>query len=197
MPTLSGTPPLSAEQMADLRDNAMAMQLVLSGAFDDRIKELKQIQSDITVKQEALIALDEANSVRAVADKYAATVKAQSDELFERANQTLAATDNRAGEIARQQKAIDAALIDLKAKQADFAVRQKADQESLQKDRDSASAAIKKANDDLVNREAVLEESQKQLVEAQTELINERADIAVLKAQLTSKLEAFAKVEKQ
>lgn len=197
MPTLSGTPPLTAEQMADLRDDAMAMQVVLSGVFDDHIEELRQVQADITLKQEALIALDEVNSIRGVAEKYAATVKSQADELFDKANKTLSDAENRANQVAQQQKDVDTASAELKAKQADFAKSKRAAEESLQADRDKTAGILKAARDDFTEREKLLVEGNANLTEAQIQLSQEQAEVASLKARLTAKLESFAKVEKQ
>lgn len=191
---VSGSPPLSPDQIAKLRDDSIAMQLVLTGAFDDRITELKQIQADITVKQEALISLDQANSVRADADTYAATIAKQCTDLFDRANKALKDADNRADQVAAQQAAIDASLADLKQQQADFATQSLNDATALQQDRDKAMASIKAGNDALAQRESALAQAQAILVDAQAQLAKDQAAVADLKSQLQSKLDAFAKL---
>lgn len=194
MPTLSGTPPLSAEQMADIKDHALAMELVLTGVFDSRIAELKQVQADITTKQEALIVLDQANTVRADADTYAASVKTQANTLFDQANKAASDASIRAAQVASQQKVIDAGMADLKALQGEFATSQQESQNALQADHDRVTASLKAANDALAQREAALEIAVTQLQADQAQLAKDQAAVADLKSQLTAKLDAFAKL---
>ncbi len=194
MPTLSGTPPLSAEQMAELREDSLAMQVILTGAMDSRIAELKTLQADITVKQEALIALDDANQVRAQADAYAAMVKANSDSLFSQANSAVQAAQVRSDQVASQQAVIDAAKAVLAQAQADFAAYQQDTKDALQAAQDKADAHFAAMQADIDLQAKVLTDGQERLIVAQKQLLSDQAAAADLKSKLTAKLEAFASV---
>lgn len=194
MPTLSGTPPLSADQMAALREDSMAMHVLLTGALDDKLAEIKSIQADITVKQEALIALDDANNVRAQADAYAAMVKANSDSILSQANRTAQEAKNRADQVASQQAVIDQAKADLAQSQADFIAEEADTKAALQAAQDRADAHFLKMQADIDLQTKTLTDMQERLIVAQKQLLSDQADTATLKAKLTAKLEAFASV---
>lgn len=194
MPTLSGTPPLSADQMAVLREDSMAMHILLTGALDDRLTEIKVVQADITLKQEALIALDDANNVRAQADAYAAMVKANADSLTSQALKATQDAQNRADQIASQQAAINQAKADLAQSQADFAAEQADTKAALQAAQDKADAHFVEMQSDLNLQAKILTDNQERLIIAQKQLLSDQADTASLKAKLTAKLEAFASV---
>lgn len=192
--TLSGSPPLTPDQMAALREDSIAMQAVLSGAFDSHIAELKQIQADITVKQQALIALDQANAVKGEADRYASAIKAQADALFDQANKAIGDAANRAAQIESQQKAIDLKMIDLRTIETGNAQANQDALDTIQRERDQFASTTKETNDSMTARAMLLDEREMALHDAQAQLAKDQTDVAALKVQLQSKLDAFAKL---
>lgn len=88
----------TAQQLADDRDRSIELQLVMQGKFDKEIAALKALKAELDVKIQIANTLDAAQAVKAQADDYAVSKRAEADKAAARADEALAAAEHERDE---------------------------------------------------------------------------------------------------
>lgn len=166
-----------ANAMAALRNDMIALAVVAGGQFDDRIKQLTDIQADIDHKLEALGGVDKASGIIENAKSEAATILASASAAAEKAAKTMSVVEERAEDVLKQAKSV------AQATQANVATRIELEKQRSGLDVEQASLDTMRVT--LQRRLAEVEEQSSLLLASRTE-------VESMKRTLTDRLAALA-----
>lgn len=114
------------EQLADLTGTVAAVQLAMSGAFDDKIAELKKQQAALGEKLVIAGTLDEAQQIKDDANAYAASTRKAADDLAAKAQAKADEADSRLTLVTARESAVRGREVAANARQQDQDARDQA-----------------------------------------------------------------------
>lgn len=165
---------MSADEAMSMLDRSLAIPQLLSGAFDERIEELRAATKEHDAKLEAVGGLDKALQTKADADKYASGVRSDADAIQ-----------------ASAQEKLDAAT----AKEKDLGDRELALSENLAAfatDSAQTKDALDRRTRQVAGRESAVAMAERSLATAQEQFSADRAALEAEKAKFAAKLKALA-----
>lgn len=97
----------TADQLTSMLDHFAAFNAILGGKFDDKIKQLQQVQADITAKQKLIGDAAKIEQMRKEADDYAENVRAQADKMMANNKAYEAQLNDREAALDERERQID------------------------------------------------------------------------------------------
>ncbi|SRR5258708_5994785 len=159
--------------MANVRELVAQMHLVLSGEFDDAIKQYTKLRDEVDAKLTFVTTATEATQAKADADEYTKNTKAAADLLLEQAK-----TEN--------QRVIDAGQAAINARTALAAA-----QDQLERDRAVFTSSSELATVGIAADRAAIQADRKQLADDQYALAQAQEKLRADQATLSTRLEAL------
>jgi len=145
---------VSPDEVAEAWTSATAAVAALSGKFDDRIKELKDLAADLDRRQGIVQTMDEAQRLRDEADRYSTEQRAAADEAFSRAKRVSDDADTKLANAQATMAGVESTARDTERGWQELRAAQKAVEEDRQKWQIEAAAQKAALNQSQVEIEA-------------------------------------------
>lgn len=164
------------DDVAEVWKQAIAVQAALSGQFDDRIKQLLDLKTNMDARQGIIKTLDEAQQVRNEADSYAKVKKTEADSILAQVGAQLAAAN---ANVSSTQTIKDSASAQARETSDGW---------------NALQSAIDDAKERAAIRSSALDDREKAIAQRESDLAAAKKTVAATQAKLSARLSALDSV---